>query len=73
MNPLSISTLIQNQVGIEVMMHFACRDRNLLAVQADLLDGVADGSVIVAPATDHAPVSSSLPHAAPFGLLLTLS
>jgi len=37
MNPMSISTLIQNQVGIEVVMHFACRDRNLLAVQADLL------------------------------------
>jgi homocysteine S-methyltransferase len=37
MNPLSVSVLIQQQVGIEVMMHFACRDRNLLAVQADLL------------------------------------
>jgi homocysteine S-methyltransferase len=37
MNPMSISTLIQNQVSIEVVMHFACRDRNLLAVQADLL------------------------------------
>lgn len=43
MNPLSISTLIQNQVGIEVMMHFACRDRNLLAVQADLLGAHALG------------------------------
>lgn len=37
MNPGAISALIQQQVGIEVMMHFACRDRNLLAVQADLL------------------------------------
>ncbi|HRJ27051.1 MAG TPA: bifunctional homocysteine S-methyltransferase/methylenetetrahydrofolate reductase [Fimbriimonadaceae bacterium] len=37
MNPLSVAKLIQDQVGIEVMMHFACRDRNLLAVQADLL------------------------------------
>ncbi len=43
MNPLSISTLIQNQVGIEVMMHFSCRDRNLLAVQADLLGAHALG------------------------------
>ncbi|HRF60316.1 MAG TPA: bifunctional homocysteine S-methyltransferase/methylenetetrahydrofolate reductase [Fimbriimonadaceae bacterium] len=43
MNPLSISTLIQNQIGIEVMMHFACRDRNLLAVQADLLGSHALG------------------------------
>ncbi len=43
MNPLSISTLIQEQIGIEVMMHFACRDRNLLAVQADLLGAHALG------------------------------
>lgn len=43
MNPLSISKLIQDQVGIEVMMHFACRDRNLLAVQADLLGAHALG------------------------------
>lgn len=43
MNPLAISTLIQNQVGIEVMMHFSCRDRNLLAVQADLLGAHALG------------------------------
>lgn len=37
MNPAAVSTLIQNQVGIEVCMHFACRDRNLLAIQSDLL------------------------------------
>jgi len=43
MNPLSASKLIQDQVGIEVMMHFACRDRNLLAVQADLLGAHALG------------------------------
>jgi methionine synthase I (cobalamin-dependent)/5,10-methylenetetrahydrofolate reductase len=37
MNPMSICSIIQNRVGIETMMHFSCRDRNLLAVQADLL------------------------------------
>lgn len=37
MNPMAVAHLIQEQVGIEVMMHFSCRDRNLLAVQADLL------------------------------------
>jgi len=36
-NPASVCTLIQRQVGIETTMHFACRDRNLLAIQADLL------------------------------------
>jgi methionine synthase I (cobalamin-dependent)/5,10-methylenetetrahydrofolate reductase len=37
MNPTAVSSLIQNRVGIEVTMHFACRDRNLLAIQSDLL------------------------------------
>lgn len=36
-NPSSVCTLIQNKIGIETTMHFACRDRNLLAIQADLL------------------------------------
>jgi methionine synthase I (cobalamin-dependent)/5,10-methylenetetrahydrofolate reductase len=37
MNPSAVATLIQNKVGIEATMHFSCRDRNLLAIQADLL------------------------------------
>lgn len=37
MNPAAVSSLIQSQVGIEVTTHFSCRDRNLLAIQSDLL------------------------------------
>ncbi|AIE85507.1 bifunctional homocysteine S-methyltransferase/methylenetetrahydrofolate reductase [Fimbriimonas ginsengisoli] len=37
MNPAAVSQIIQSQVGIEVTMHFSCRDRNLLAIQSDLL------------------------------------
>jgi methionine synthase / methylenetetrahydrofolate reductase(NADPH) len=37
MNPSAVASLIQSQVGIEATMHFSCRDRNLLAIQADLL------------------------------------
>ncbi|MBN9502968.1 MAG: bifunctional homocysteine S-methyltransferase/methylenetetrahydrofolate reductase [Armatimonadetes bacterium] len=37
MNPSSVASLIQSKVGIEATMHFSCRDRNLLAIQADLL------------------------------------
>ncbi|GMV37102.1 MAG: hypothetical protein AMXMBFR61_16100 [Fimbriimonadales bacterium] len=43
MNPVAVSRLIQEQCGIEVMMHFSCRDRNLLAIQADLLGAHALG------------------------------
>ncbi|MBI3721026.1 MAG: homocysteine S-methyltransferase family protein, partial [Fimbriimonas ginsengisoli] len=37
MNPSAVAALIQGRVGIEVTMHFSCRDRNLLAIQSDLL------------------------------------
>ncbi len=37
MNPAAVSSIIQNKIGIEVTMHFSCRDRNLLAIQSDLL------------------------------------
>jgi homocysteine S-methyltransferase len=37
MNPSAVANLIQTQVGIEATMHFSCRDRNLLAIQSDLL------------------------------------
>ncbi len=43
MNPTAVANLIQTQSGIEVTMHFSCRDRNLLAVQSDLLGAHALG------------------------------
>ncbi len=37
MSPSVVAHLIQTQVNMEAVMHFSCRDRNLLAIQADLL------------------------------------
>lgn len=37
MSPWAVSSLIQNQVGIETILHFPTRGRNLLRVQGDLL------------------------------------
>ena len=37
MNPSVVAHLVQTGAGIEATMHFACRDRNLLAIQSDLL------------------------------------
>ncbi len=37
MNPMSVCALLMRDVGIDTTMHFSCRDRNILAVQADLL------------------------------------
>jgi len=37
MSALSAAVLIQQQAGIETILHYACRDRNLLGMQSDLL------------------------------------
>jgi homocysteine S-methyltransferase len=37
MGVLAVSTLIEQQVGIETVIHYCCRDRNLLGMTSDLL------------------------------------
>jgi homocysteine S-methyltransferase len=37
MSALSVAVLVQQQAGVETILHFACRDRNLLGMQSDLL------------------------------------
>lgn len=37
MSALSAAVLIQQQSGVETILHYACRDRNLLGMQSDLL------------------------------------
>jgi methionine synthase I (cobalamin-dependent)/5,10-methylenetetrahydrofolate reductase len=43
MSALATAVCIQNQVGIEAVLHYCCRDRNLLGMQADLLGAYALG------------------------------
>ena len=43
MGALMTSVLIQQQVGIETVTHYACRDRNLLGMLSDLLGAAAIG------------------------------
>jgi homocysteine S-methyltransferase len=40
---LSLAVLIEQQAGIETLLHYACRDRNLLGIQSDLLGAHAMG------------------------------
>jgi homocysteine S-methyltransferase len=40
---LSVAVLIEQQAGIETVLHYACRDRNLLGIQSDLLGAHAMG------------------------------
>ncbi len=42
MSALATALLIQ-QAGLETILHYACRDRNLLAMQSDLLGAQSMG------------------------------
>jgi methionine synthase / methylenetetrahydrofolate reductase(NADPH) len=37
MSALAAAVLVQQQAGVETILHFTCRDRNLLGMQSDLL------------------------------------
>jgi methionine synthase / methylenetetrahydrofolate reductase(NADPH) len=43
MSNQALSILIQQQVGIEAILHYTCRDRNVLSIQSDLLGASAIG------------------------------
>jgi methionine synthase I (cobalamin-dependent)/5,10-methylenetetrahydrofolate reductase len=43
MSALAASLMVQQQTGIETVLHYACRDRNLLGMQSDLLGAHAMG------------------------------
>jgi homocysteine S-methyltransferase len=43
MSSLSLGVLLAREVGIEILLHYCCRDRNLLGMQSDLLGAHALG------------------------------
>lgn len=43
MSNQALSLLVQREVGIEVILHYTCRDRNVLGIQSDLLGAAATG------------------------------
>ncbi len=43
MSNQALAILIQQQVGIETVLHYTCRDRNVLSMQSDLLGASAIG------------------------------
>jgi methionine synthase / methylenetetrahydrofolate reductase(NADPH) len=43
MSNQALSLLIQREVGVDVVLHYTCRDRNVLCIQSDLLGAAAVG------------------------------
>jgi len=63
MTGLSLAVLLQNQVGIETVIHYTCRDRNLLGMQSDLLGAAAMGIKNILAITGDPPMIGDYPQA----------
>jgi homocysteine S-methyltransferase len=42
-SPMVSALAVEREVGIETVLHYCCRDRNLIGMQSDLLGGYAGG------------------------------
>ncbi len=63
MSSVAISVLIQRDVGIEAMTHLACRDRNLIGLQAELISAHALGLRNILVITGDPAIIGDYPHA----------
>jgi methionine synthase / methylenetetrahydrofolate reductase(NADPH) len=43
MSNQALSLLVQQEIGMEAILHYTCRDRNVLCIQSDLLGAAATG------------------------------
>lgn len=63
MSALATAVLIEQRVGMETILHYACRDRNLLGMQSDLLGASALGLRNVLAITGDPPKLGPYPQA----------
>jgi len=63
MSAQSLCVLLQNKVGIDTILHYTCRDRNLLGIQSDLLGAFALGLRNVLAITGDPPKLGDYPDA----------
>ena len=63
MSPVAITALIRQQTGMDSLMHLACRDRNLLGLQSELLGAYALGQRNVLSITGDPANIGDYPHA----------
>lgn len=63
MSPLAMGVRIEREAGVETVLHYCCRDRNLLGIQADLLGAAALGIRNVLLITGDPPLLGDYPDA----------
>lgn len=65
MSALTLCYLIQNQTGLETILHFTTRDRNLMGLQSDLIGAHALGVRNIIALTGDPPSLGDYPNATP--------
>jgi homocysteine S-methyltransferase len=63
MSAQSLCVLLQGKVGIDTILHYTCRDRNLLGIQSDLLGAYALGLRNILAITGDPPKLGDYPDA----------
>jgi len=63
MSALALAVLIQREVGVETLLHYTCRDRNVIGMQSDLLGAWALGVRNILAITGDPPKLGNYPDA----------
>ncbi|HXF59220.1 MAG TPA: methylenetetrahydrofolate reductase, partial [Candidatus Saccharimonadales bacterium] len=63
MSSLALASMIYHQVGVETILHFTCRDRNLMGIQSDLMGAHALGIRNILALTGDPPRAGDYPNA----------
>lgn len=63
MSNQALAIILQQQVGVETILHYTCRDRNVLSIQSDLLGAAAIGLRNILCVTGDPPKLGNYPDA----------
>jgi methionine synthase / methylenetetrahydrofolate reductase(NADPH) len=63
MSAMALAAIIQREIGVEPVLHYACRDRNVIGIQSDLLGAYALGVRNILAVTGDPPKLGNYPDA----------
>ena len=65
MGAMATAVMVQQQIGIEAVLHYCCRDRNLLGMMSDILGAAALGLrnlLLITGDPPNPPIPAPNPH-----------
>jgi homocysteine S-methyltransferase len=63
MSPMILAHIVMREIGVEAILHYSCRDRNILGMQSDLLGAAALGLRNILAVTGDPPKLGDYPMA----------